>query len=124
MTITTKEANIDSPLYYNTTLAPVANVVTLEDIVSDNPFNYASVQLYDVNGDRVDVGTAGTFVIEVYSQVSGRWEYIQGQASTSTIQATAPETLSWSAPTWQVRVTPSGVTGAVSYRVFLKQYRR
>ena len=123
MTATTKEPNIDSPFYYNTAVEPVANVVTLEDIASDNPHNYASVQFYDVNGDRV-TPTDGTVVLEIYSQVSGVWEYIQGQASSSTIQAATAETLSWAAPTWQVRATPSGITGAVSYRVFLKQYRR
>jgi len=92
--------------------AQAADVVEMVSGVGDRfPIElvhvFVAVKFYD-SGDLPVTPSAGTLAVEV--QTAGNqpnWE----DPPTTTIDATAPTTLDWSANTYGIRVTPTGLTG-------------
>lgn len=92
----------------------VADTIDMIDMDPSFPHCFLSVQIVDVSGDPVLAG-AGTFAVSVYTSNNNQPE----SPAVAVIDGTAPVTIDWSANTTRVKVVPTGITTAVSYRVVL-----
>ncbi len=75
---------------------------------------FIGIQQFDVSGDPVLAG-AGTYAVSVKTVNSEVFEAVAG----SPIDATAPVTLNFAANVSNLRVVPTGITTAVTYKVVL-----
>lgn len=79
---------------------------------------FLSVQMFDADGLQV-AGSGGSFAVVIRTWNNGRNE----TPPVSSITASAPVTIDWSAPTTGVTVTPSGLSGVTSWCVRLAAVR-
>lgn len=82
---------------------------------------FLGVKMYDVSGDEI-VDSAGTYTVSYLSELTGDPD---GTATgtfesppVATIDATAPTTLCWKAPTVGIRVSGASLSDAVTWKVF------
>ncbi len=73
---------------------------------------FVGIQQFDVGGDPVLAG-AGTYAVSIKTVNSEVFEAVAG----SPIDATAPVTLNFAANMSNIRVVPTGITTAVTYKV-------
>lgn len=90
----------------------VANTVELSGLDPSMTHCFLGVQILDVNGDPVLAG-AGTFAITIMTANNNQYE----SPPDASIDGTAPDTIDWAANTVQIKVVPTGITVAISYRV-------
>tara|TARA_R110000744_G_scaffold380215_1_gene500253 strand:- start:46927 stop:47325 length:399 start_codon:yes stop_codon:yes gene_type:complete len=83
--------------------------------------NFLGVKMYDVSGDEI-VDSAGTFTVSYLSEVSGDPNGDETgtfeSPPVSTIDATAPTSLCWKAPTVGIRVSAASLSDTVTWKVF------
>lgn len=73
---------------------------------------FLGVQMFDVDGVQI-VDSAGTFEVTIETVNTKRPE----SPSVSTIDATAPVTISWAANTYKITVVPDSLSDTVTYKV-------
>lgn len=95
--------------------APIADTIELEGLSLNEPHTFLGCQFLDGNGDLLESGTSGTVAVKVKTKLTRRWE----DPTTTSIDASAPETISWSGPTEGVQCTPSSLAGATSWRIVI-----
>lgn len=82
-------------------------------ILAEFAHSFAGIKFYDAGGVEV-TPTAGLLTVEVQPFTHGRWVNPQNP----TIDAADPATQAdWQGNVTNVRVTPAGVAGAVTYKV-------
>lgn len=96
---------------------PIGTVLTLP-VGGSWTHCFLGVQMFDANGALI-AGGSGTFTVAVKTTVTKRFE----APPTAVISAAAPETIDWDGPVEEVRVTPAGVTGVVTYKVCLAIFK-
>lgn len=80
---------------------------------------FLGVKMFDVSGDPV-VATAGTFTVKVRTVNTGQWE----DPPVKTIDATAPETISFAGNIDGVKVTVAALATVTTWRAVLTCNRR
>lgn len=100
-------------IYYSDVVT-VGTTITLDGISPVKPHCFLGLQFFDdAAGATPGTATAGTADVEVRT-VNNEPNY--EPTPVATIDATAPDTVSWAGNTTGVRVTPSSITGAAYYR--------
>lgn len=98
-----------------------ADSVLLTGFNSTATHCFLGVRMYDVNGNVI-VDSTGTFTVDYLTFVTGDPDGAEDgtfeDPAVSVIDATAPATISWQAPTLGIRVTPAALTDTVTYKVF------
>lgn len=96
----------------------IADTIVLEGLSGDKPHTFIGAKFFDGGGDPV-VPSAGTVTITVETINNGQWEAIPD----NTIDATSPTTVSVGANLTRVRAVPTGLAGAVTWRLVATQNR-
>lgn len=99
-------------------IVPVGETVTLALPLhlSEYPRTFCGAEYFsDVDGTPT-AATAGTAEVEAYSLTSPQ---VPETLAASTLDATAPGSVSWAVNTTKVVVTPTGITGATHWRINL-----
>lgn len=96
-------------------ITPVGDTITLDNLNPVRPHCFAGLQFFaDASGETPATPGAGTVQVNVRTiNTTPNFE----PTPVGTINAAAPETLSWAANTISVRATPTGITTATHYRL-------
>ena len=98
---------------------PAADTVEMFGLSGALTHCFIGVQMFDGGGALI-VASAGSYAVAVRTLNTRQFE----TPPSSSIDATAPATLSVAGNIEAVRVTPTGVTGVVTMRVFVTCNRR
>ncbi len=113
MTAFTRRKNKDFALVESVVVA-VADTIDLTGLDSDFPHNFLGVQFFSDAAGLVPVTPgAGSGVVTVETINN---ENVFESIPDSTIDATAPSTVSWDANSKSVRIVPAGITTATHWK--------
>lgn len=92
----------------------VADTIDLTGLAADYPHNFLGVQFFaDAAGETPVTPGAGTAVVTVETINN---ENVFEAIPDSTIDATAPTTVSWDANSKSVKIVPTGITTATHWK--------
>lgn len=92
-----------------------SDTVVLTGLPRDHKHWQLSVQMFDVSGVQIDEGAGGSFAILVTTWCNGLPE----APTTASIDAMAPETVSWDWNTTGISVVGSTLTDTITWKVRL-----
>lgn len=120
----TESTRLKHAIFHKSAVVPVGTAITIGEsggatIGYEAPFCFAGVEFFsDDTGTEAAYATpsAGTVAFAVTTHVNPQFT---DAIPTPSINASAPESVSWEAPTKTVVATASGVTGATHWRLNL-----
>lgn len=86
--------------------------ITLSGDFSALTHVFLGVQMFNVSGDPI-IDSAGSFAITIQTENTLWYE----SPPTSSINATAPTTISWAGNTAKIKVAPTGLVDTVTWKV-------